>query len=49
MCSPNETELREFVEQDLLIGIPEIVTAVESLSKLIQDLTDAMNRLSDKL
>lgn len=49
MGSLNEQELQDFVRKELLIEIPEIIVAVESLNKPIEELTDAMNRLADLL
>lgn len=45
----SQDEIREFVRKELLIQVPEIVSAVESLNKPIQELTEAMNRLAEKL
>lgn len=45
----SQDEIREFTKDWILLKAPEIVSAAESLKKAIEDFTDAMNRLAEKL
>ncbi len=43
----NTEELQDFIKEDLLVILPDILSAFASLSKSIQELTDAINRLKE--